>query len=421
MDCCGVGLRAAARTAETVTVGRLKAPISWQAVLALLLWVGVGAGLRLWTGGILGPARWIALILILQFVALPISMLLHELGHALAVALLGKRTAHVTVGRDPGTRIRLGRVDVRFSLLPARGVTCGAVCRYDPAGIPWRSRGWIALAGPTATLAQLLLLALVGAALWGLGPMTRYLVVVWAVWLLFILVGNLVPRPFKSRGETAVGERDGWAARQAFARDRAGALPAQRSNWTSAAAALAPELEPAARGAPAPVPLPNLFNWFAEDARVVVRSAIEQARALGHEHLGTEHLLLGLLTNPRSRPAQALTELGVDFDATRREIERVAGGAHVQAEKLVLTMSARRMLEYSKLEARKHGTCSVRSEQMLLALMADLSGLPAQVSDTLDANRDAIREALKQRVDEDTTQGGDVPAAVDQATDENDR
>lgn len=211
-------------------MGRLNEPVSGGTVLALLFWVAVWISLPLLTsGGIQSPAELIALLLAWQFAVVPFSRLVHELGHALVVARLAKREAHVIVGRGPWAGARVGRVVIRYSLLPARGVSCAAVCRFDPAGIPWRTVAWIALGGPAATLVELILVTIAGLTLWGLGPAVRTLIALSAIWLIVVLLVNLWPRPIKRRdGRAVIGTRDGWLARHAFARDRAGAPPPQR-------------------------------------------------------------------------------------------------------------------------------------------------------------------------------------------------
>ena len=163
--------------------------------------------------------------LILEFVVQPVSTLLHELGHAVAVVRLGGRQAQVIVGRGPWAKLRLGRVHVMFSLLPARGVLFRGICRYDPAGLPWRSIGWIALAGPLATLVELALLLAVTPALWNAGPLARGVTVFAAAGLLASLVVNLIPQALGSDGPGALVQRDGFSARQAFARHRHGRAP----------------------------------------------------------------------------------------------------------------------------------------------------------------------------------------------------
>ena len=119
------------------------------------------------TGGLIGFS-------VLGLVVGPLSILGHELGHALAVSRLARRGSMVIVGRGPFLRFRTGRTVVLFSLLPTRGAPFSGISRYDSSGLPWRTIGQIALAGPLATAAELVGLAVAAPLLWAIGPLTRF-------------------------------------------------------------------------------------------------------------------------------------------------------------------------------------------------------------------------------------------------------
>jgi hypothetical protein len=163
-------------------------------------------------------------------IVLPVSNLGHELGHALAVSRLGRRNSMVIVGRGPFLRFTAGRAVVLFSILPTRGVPFAGVCRYDPSGVPWRAIGWIALAGPLATAAELVGLVTAGPLLWTIGSLARFVLVLSAEVLIWTLVQSL-------RGHTSATPaggsgrllHDGDLARLAFARHQAGIPPAAPS------------------------------------------------------------------------------------------------------------------------------------------------------------------------------------------------
>jgi ATP-dependent Clp protease ATP-binding subunit ClpA len=65
----------------------------------------------------------------------------------------------------------------------------------------------------------------------------------------------------------------------------------------------------------------------AADARRAVERAMEEARSLGHNYVGTEHLLLGLLDRPDSAAGQLLIEQGLTLPDVRRELLELLGGA----------------------------------------------------------------------------------------------
>ena len=66
---------------------------------------------------------------------------------------------------------------------------------------------------------------------------------------------------------------------------------------------------------------------FTPRAKAVVRNAVHEALQLGHDYVGTEHLLLGLFTDGESVAAKVLVELGVSFDTTRTRILGASGKA----------------------------------------------------------------------------------------------
>src|SRR5260221_7355269 len=68
-----------------------------------------------------------------------------------------------------------------------------------------------------------------------------------------------------------------------------------------------------------------MFERFTDRARRVVVLAQEEARMLNHDHIGTEHLLLGLIDEGQGVAAEALESLGISLEAVRREVEEITG------------------------------------------------------------------------------------------------
>jgi hypothetical protein len=208
----------------------LREPISFaQGVYLLLAFAGIGLVLDLAGGPPIGLRQWVVLILLLGFVVQPLSTLIHELGHAAAVIGLARRRALVVVGRSPWAELKAGRLHVRFGPRPARGVLFRGLCVHDSEGLPWRTLGLIALAGPLATFLELALLLAAAPALWHAGALLRPLIVLTAGCLTGSLLSNLSGEPLRgSGGRIVVGQRDGWQARRAFALHRQGAPPPRR-------------------------------------------------------------------------------------------------------------------------------------------------------------------------------------------------
>ena len=214
----------------------------------MLTAVGLTAS-RYCLGTVPSLLAWLAVVVIVEFVIQPLSTLLHELGHAGAVAMLGRRQSFVMVGRGPWLTVKVRRTTVHFSVLPTRGVQVAGVCRYDASGLTWKQLGWIALAGPLATAAQLILVLTISPFLWAHGPTIRYVIVLWAIGLISSLVINLMPqRPSRSGERARVLRRDGARAREAFARHKAAAprpQPIRRAATHDPEAELPPHWAPA--------------------------------------------------------------------------------------------------------------------------------------------------------------------------------
>jgi hypothetical protein len=157
------------------------------------------------------------------FVLRPLTTLVHELGHGVAVAQLAQRRARIEVFGFPTLSGRLGLLDLRVGLVPAPGRVAG-VCVYATGDLRWRTRGWIALCGPLASLGQLVLL-LATSPLWlsAAAPIRASLVI--SGWFLVAFVlSNLLPTHVQTRQQPRLA-RDGWTARECFANDRAGVPP----------------------------------------------------------------------------------------------------------------------------------------------------------------------------------------------------
>jgi hypothetical protein len=136
---------------------------------------------------------------------------------------------------------------------------------------------------------------------------------------------------------------------------------------------------------------------FTTPARGVVVLAQAEARELGRSHIGTEHLLLGLLGQPEELPARALERLGVSAGAVRAEIERIVGrGPAVTAEDLPVPFAPRvkKVLEMATREALRRGQPAVRCEHLLLALLAEGNGVAAKILVSLTGSLDRVERTL---------------------------
>ncbi len=132
---------------------------------------------------------------------------------------------------------------------------------------------------------------------------------------------------------------------------------------------------------------------FSKDARQTVVLAQEEARALGHDYVGTEHLALGVLAGGET--ARMLGSLGVTLVAARSEVRAVVGeGAGAGAGRIPFTPRSKKNLELALRMARERGDGYIGSEHILLALVREPEGVGAQVLARLGADEQAVVRAL---------------------------
>jgi ATP-dependent Clp protease ATP-binding subunit ClpC len=123
------------------------------------------------------------------------------------------------------------------------------------------------------------------------------------------------------------------------------------------------------------------YERFTDRALRVVALAEEQARTLNHNYIGTEHILLGLIHDGEGVAANALESLGISLEAVRRQVEEIIGqGPERQPPAHIpFTRLAERALELSPSEALQLGHNHIRTEHILLGLIREGDGVPAQV------------------------------------------
>jgi ATP-dependent Clp protease ATP-binding subunit ClpC len=140
-----------------------------------------------------------------------------------------------------------------------------------------------------------------------------------------------------------------------------------------------------------------MFERFTDRARRVVVAAQEEARMLGHNHIGSEHLLLGLLHEQDGTAAQVLAAAGITAEAARAQVRELAGpGDKSPAGHIPFTHRARKVLELSLREALEQGSSHISTEHILLALTRDSGDVGAQVLERLGGPLPALRQRFLQ-------------------------
>jgi len=153
-----------------------------------------------------------------------------------------------------------------------------------------------------------------------------------------------------------------------------------------------------------------VLERFSDGARRVLARADEEARRLGHGHLGTELLLLGIMSDGESRAARALVAAGATLDGSRQKVaEAVSAEGSSKAGDLPLTDRAKRALERaSRLSLRRHDD-QVETEHVLLSLL-DVEGTAGQVLRGLAVDPARVRAVLESPSDDERTGAADRAA-----------
>ena len=135
-----------------------------------------------------------------------------------------------------------------------------------------------------------------------------------------------------------------------------------------------------------------MFERFTEKAIKVIMLAQEEARRLGHNFVGTEQVLLGLIGEGTGVAAKTLKSMGVNLKDARAEVEKIIGrGSGFVAVEIPFTPRAKRVLELSWDEARQLGHNYIGTEHLLLGLIREGEGVAARVLENLGVDLNKIR------------------------------
>jgi dihydroneopterin aldolase len=150
-----------------------------------------------------------------------------------------------------------------------------------------------------------------------------------------------------------------------------------------------------------------MYERFTERARKVVVSSQDEARRMGHNYIGTEHLLLGLLREDQGLAARVLVSLGVTLGKAREQVESIVGyGEEETSGQAPFTPRSKKVLELALREALQLGHNYIGTEHLLLGLIQEFGGVAAQVFLNLGIDRGKVRQETVHRLE-----GGRVRAA----------
>ena len=156
-----------------------------------------------------------------------------------------------------------------------------------------------------------------------------------------------------------------------------------------------------------------MFERFTEKAIKVIMLAQEEARRLGHNFVGTEQILLGLIGEGTGVAAKTLKSMGVNLKDARVEVEKIIGrGSGFVAVEIPFTPRAKRVLELSWDEARQFGHNYIGTEHLLLGLIREGEGVAARVLDNLGVDLAKVRQHIIRLLGENSSAATGQAAAT---------
>ena len=161
-----------------------------------------------------------------------------------------------------------------------------------------------------------------------------------------------------------------------------------------------------------------IFNRFAKEARVCVEAAVEEARALGHDSVGDEDLLLGILRDDEGAAVDALSSLGANLEAVREESEGMTAEALAyvgisledirrgagesfdmripEGRRIPFSPAAKKALEGALAEAVRLRSNRIGAEHVLLGILRNTDGVAVRILSRTGVPKSALIERLSE-------------------------
>nr|PZN50263.1 MAG: Clp protease ClpC [Bacteroidota bacterium] len=138
---------------------------------------------------------------------------------------------------------------------------------------------------------------------------------------------------------------------------------------------------------------------FSNRVKEVISLSREEALRLGHDYIGTEHLLLGMVREGEGVAVGVLKKLGVPLDELRAEIEKISKGTATHEVKnlanIPLTKASEKVLKITYLEAKIFKAQLIGTEHLLLSILRDQDNLATQILNKFDVNYEVVKEMLE--------------------------
>ncbi|KYG82388.1 ATP-dependent Clp protease ATP-binding subunit [Roseivirga echinicomitans] len=145
---------------------------------------------------------------------------------------------------------------------------------------------------------------------------------------------------------------------------------------------------------------------FSNRVKEVISLSREEALRLGHDYIGTEHLLLGMIREGEGIAVSILKKLGTSLEELRESVERATKGtANHNVKNLAnipLTRQSEKVLKITYLEAKIFKSQLIGTEHLLLSILRDEDNIATQILEKFDVNYEVVKEMLEYQTDSDT-------------------
>ena len=144
---------------------------------------------------------------------------------------------------------------------------------------------------------------------------------------------------------------------------------------------------------------------FSDRVKDVISYSREEALRLGHDYIGPEHLLLGLIREGEGKAIKILVQLGIDLNKLRKSIENAIKGTItvINLNNLPLTRQAEKVLKITYLEAKLDNSTLIGTEHLLLSILREDTNVAAQILSKYGVTYDAFRAELEEKEDYSST------------------
>jgi ATP-dependent Clp protease ATP-binding subunit ClpC len=158
---------------------------------------------------------------------------------------------------------------------------------------------------------------------------------------------------------------------------------------------------------------------FSNRVKEVITLSREEALRLGHDYIGTEHLLLGMIREGEGVAVALLKKLGISMDDLRTSIEQATKGTATHNVRnmanIPLTRQSEKVLKMTHLEAKVFKTQLIGTEHVLLAILRDEDNIATQILNKFQVNYEIVKEMIEYQANPNVNSGPDTDDNDDDA------